>query len=335
MEINTIKVYPEFRYLNEIEDGIIISTEDGNAIYANTVASKLLDIAVEDIIGSKWCPPSLNDQNDICHLYHNIETIHVNGGDSAVSNTVQYLIAQHNDKELWTKWSNTKISEGLIMYTIKDISEKQQLAERVETLQRHNTILGQEVQHRVKNNMQIVISLLNLQFSNVRDNKAVKALAKSKDRMIAMTCIQDYISQSEYLSEQSFGEYLNKLVRFIERGHKKDRTIELKVEFAGQISNNNHLVSLGLIICELVVNAYKHAFKFRQGGKVTVSLECTDHKKVILNVHDNGCGFASPLDLENPTTLGYEIIILLVHQIGGSISLTSKDGSNIRVIYYQ
>ncbi|MFT5822191.1 MAG: two-component sensor histidine kinase [Crocinitomix sp.] len=327
--------YPEFQYFDEIQDGIIIFNLDGIAVYTNGIASELLDIKAESIIGSKWSNPLLpNLVGDPC-LPLNIRTIKAPIGKIEESIKIQRSIIKSDNKELFTKWSYTKIYSEFILCSIRDFSEEQILAEKLEKLKQQNTVLCQEVHHRVKNNMQIVISLLNLQFRNVKDVDAIKALSKSKDRMIAITCIQDYLSHSENLYEKCFGEYLNKLVYIIEKEHKENRNIELEVEFAGRLTNNNHLVSLGLIICELVVNAYKHAFKFMQEGKVTVSLDCTDLEKVVLNVNDNGSGFASPLDMENPQSLGYEIIILLVHQIGGSISLTSNSGSNIRVIYYQ
>lgn len=326
---------PKYAYFDVAEDAIVISDSKGEIIYANQAFEAIFGYSVKDILGDGWWhlfPDSSKNLYD-----QKSEIISLANGISNPSSYIpqEKLITKSTGEKLWTRWTYTQIEEDKVLRTIRDISDFKQLQRELDHIRMQNNILQQEVNHRVKNNMQVVISLLNLQFESITDEKAILALNKSRDRMISISIIHNYLCQLKNLSVRHFGEYLMKILRYLENGHRNGRNIQLKAEFSDQFVNVNHLVSLGLIVSELVTNAYNHAFKTNQEGIITVSLKGQNDGKVVLSVSDNGDGISPPLDLENPSALGYEIILLLVHQIEGRISVSSENGTKVSVVFYQ
>lgn len=204
---------------------------------------------------------------------------------------------------------------------------------------REKEVLLKEIHHRVKNNLQIVRSMLNLQLLNTGDEQVAGMLKESKNRIYSMSLIHEKLYQSETLARINLSEYIRTLVDnlFVSYG-VNDKAVSSKIIVDDVGLNIDTIVPCALIINELISNALKHAFPDTgahrgQKGKITIRL-CRDRdNKFILEVSDNGIGLPKDFSVENSTSLGLKIVGVLVRQLRGSISMESKRGTKFVIIF--
>ncbi|HSD62510.1 MAG TPA: MASE1 domain-containing protein [Ignavibacteriaceae bacterium] len=190
---------------------------------------------------------------------------------------------------------------------------------------REKQILIKEIHHRVKNNLQIVSSLLNLQSSQISDRKMLDIFSKSKSRINSMALIHKLLYNNENLSKINFKDYLTELLKVIIDSFGSPGvqcTINAEDVFLGPDQATN----LGLIVNEIVTNSIKHAFPDDKMGLISVDLINTDHN-VKLVIKDNGIGLAPDFDLNSNITLGTQLINNLMQQVPGTISLENDGGT--------
>jgi len=194
--------------------------------------------------------------------------------------------------------------------------------------------LLKEIHHRVKNNLQIITSLLNLQFKNIDDENVIDAIAKSKDRINSMALIHTKLYQTTNLSSIDFGVYITDLTNSIKKSYApNDSKIKCTVECVAASFDIDLCINLGLIINELLTNAYKHAFNTAKSGRITIELSRKTTGMYQLIIEDNGTGIPGYIDMANPQTLGLEIVMALINQIGGTIEINSTKGLEHTIIF--
>jgi PAS domain S-box-containing protein len=213
--------------------------------------------------------------------------------------------------------------------TFRDITEKKNFIEKLENSIDEKTILLKEVHHRVKNNLQIISSLLNLQALQIRDEDIRAIFKESQNRVLSMALIHEKLYQTDNMSHISFTGYLNELVQNIYRSYSiVDKSIDFDLKLEEADVNIDASITLGLIVNEIVSNSLKHAFKGRSNG--TISIELTTNKEMlILKIKDNGIGIPADFNYKNTTTLGFNIILNLVDQINGKLSINTENGTEM------
>jgi len=154
----------------------------------------------------------------------------------------------------------------------------------------------------------------------------IDAVSKSKDRIYSMALIHTKLYQSSNLTSINFGEYINELVTSVIDSYSLNNNIKCDVSHTNTVFNIDLCINLGIIITELLTNAYKHAFKNKTEGLVKVQLISTANTKHKLIIEDNGTGMKENLDINNPQTLGLEIVSGLIDQIDGTIETSSQGG---------
>jgi two-component sensor histidine kinase len=202
------------------------------------------------------------------------------------------------------------------------------MEERIRESLEEKGLLLREIHHRVKNNLQIIISLFNLQSHYVTDKKALLALKEGQDRIKSMALIHERFYQNEGLSKIDFDDYIKRLVEnlLLSSGIKPGR-ITTHVE-ADKISLDiDTAVPCGLIINELVSNSLKHAFGPSDTGNLTVSLKYTSGNMVRLIVGDDGIGLPEGFDIEKYDSLGMQLINALSSQLEGKLTLSPGKGT--------
>ena len=211
---------------------------------------------------------------------------------------------------------------------ITDITERKRAEEAVRTSLAEKEVLLREVHHRVKNNMQIVASLLNLQSQSAPDPSVREIFKESRDRIRSMALVHERLYQSADLARIEFAEYLRKLTSHLVHSYGTgDGRIHLEVD-AGNIQLDvNTAVPLGLIVNELVSNAIKHAFPNEARGKIAVGLERLAGGKFRLVVSDDGVGFPEGLDFRNTESLGLQLVTMLADQLEGDLLLERDAGT--------
>lgn len=192
-------------------------------------------------------------------------------------------------------------------------------------------ILLKEIHHRVKNNLQIISSLLSLQAKSIDDEKAIEAINEGKERIQAIALIHQKLYVNNSFANINMKEYLSDLMEQIATSYGLNK-IEINFKAHDIHLNIDTVVPLGLIICELVTNAYKYAFESNPDGQIKVDINVGENGYYVLNVKDNGVGMKPNFDFLKSNTLGVEIITALVEQLDGEISYKSDDtGTSVKV----
>jgi two-component system, sensor histidine kinase PdtaS len=187
--------------------------------------------------------------------------------------------------------------------------------------------LLKEIHHRVKNNLQIISSLLNLQSASLEDSSALEAIKEGQNRVKSIALIHQKLYQTEDLSRVDFQEYCEQLVSFLQSAFKQSgKSIEAKVEANSIQLDIDTAVPLGLIINELVTNAYKYAFINQDIGVIQINLR----KKgtgLQLTIRDSGVGMPASFELAKAKSLGMKLVNILSRQLKGSAQWENDRGA--------
>ena len=217
---------------------------------------------------------------------------------------------------------------------IRDVSERKKAEERTLDALREKDVLLREIHHRVKNNMQIISSLLSLQSQKFQGPEVVEAFRESQDRIRSMALVHEKLYQTRDLSRIDFSDYVKSLTSFLFKTYKTDETrIALKLDLDKVFLDINAAVPCGLILNELVLNALKHAFPDERKGKVTVELRESEAGTVRLTVRDDGVGFPEGIDIAQADTMGLQIVSLLTEQLDGRVEVKRDGGTAFSVSF--
>ena len=236
-----------------------------------------------------------------------------------------------------TKMTQLLASQAAISLENAQLVNKMKQAEhQIKTSLKEKELLLKEIHHRVKNNLQIISSLLNLQLEHIKDQQAIEAFKESQNRVKSMALIHEKLYQSKDLSKIELAEYIQTLTTTLFRSYKTSPgTIALKINAQDVLLDINIAIPCGLIINELVSNALKYAFPSGKEGEICIDLYPQDDK-IILVVNDNGIGLPKDLDFQNPKTLGLKLVMTLVKQLRATIDLDRTRGTEFKVtIPYQ
>ncbi len=193
-------------------------------------------------------------------------------------------------------------------------------------------LLVREIHHRVKNNLQLVMSLLNLHARRIRDPRAEEAFAEARSRINALATLHRRLYESESLQEIDLHWFLEDLCAELRRGGlSRGRSVELIVESPSEVIGPELAVPLGLLVTEAITNAYKHAFVDRAQGRIYVQVERESPERLLIRIRDDGSGF----DPENLSTdsigLGRSLIEAFVRQLHGELQIRSDEGTIVEV----
>jgi PAS domain S-box-containing protein len=212
--------------------------------------------------------------------------------------------------------------------------ERKRTEEALQASCREKEILLREIHHRVKNNMQIVSSLLHLQSDRVTDEESRRTLKEGQLRIRSMALVHEKLYQSPDLSAIDFADYLRSLLTHLFRFfHIDAERIRLETALDHVLLDINAAVPCGLLASELITNALKHAFPMDRKGVVEVGLHRTDDGAVALRIADNGVGIPESRDVFGDESFGLQIVNLLVGQIDGTVELDRKKGTSFTITF--
>jgi two-component sensor histidine kinase len=192
-------------------------------------------------------------------------------------------------------------------------------------------VLVREIHHRVKNNMQLVMSLLNLHARRIRDPRAEAAFAEARGRINALATLHRRLYESESLQEVDLKWFLDDLCAELRRGGlARGRHVELSVESPSEVIGAEIAAPLGLLVTEAITNAYKHAFNERDGGHIRVAVVRESPETLLLTVQDDGVGMDAEAASEG-NGLGRSLIEAFVRQLRGELHVRSDQGATVEV----
>lgn len=227
------------------------------------------------------------------------------------------------------------ITRQILTYRIinKSHQEIEKAEKEIKASLKEKEVLIREIHHRVKNNMQIISSLLNLQIIYSKNQKTIDVLRESQSRIKTMAIIHESLYRSDSLSRINFKEYVDKLVNNIFQTYRIGTgSIKINLEIGDVYLNLDTAIPCGLIINELVTNSIKYAFP-QHHGKITIKTKFIAHKLLELIIADDGIGLPDTIDYRNTNSLGLQIVNNLVKQIDAKIELDRSHGTEFRLIF--
>jgi PAS domain S-box-containing protein len=215
-----------------------------------------------------------------------------------------------------------------------DITERKQAEEALRASLEEKESLLKEVHHRVKNNLQVVSSLLNLQTRQVKNPEVRSFLQDTQNRVRSMAMLHEILYRSDNFAKIGFPQYAKSVCAHAARSYGSDaRNVRLKQEIADVALNPDQAITAGLIINELVANAFKHAFPSRSDGEILVELQAAGERHLVLRVSDNGVGFPAERSPQSAETLGLLLVSNLSRQLDGQLSVTSEQGAVFQIVF--
>jgi PAS domain S-box-containing protein len=314
-----------FKILDNIDAILLVADSNGNIVFANKAIHRILGYSPDKLLGDGWWNLTKNKMNTDDRK-STVADMASGNLDIKNRHLFENAIPTKDGRIVWTQWTNTRTSDGFIIGIAQDITEKKELELKLQLKNIENELLLKEIHHRVKNNLQIISSILSLQFSHINDQAVIKALANCKGRIASMGLVHYQLLESENISSINFKNYITKLAENISYSYIQDRSISTQINCDNVFFSYDLLVNLGLIINEILTNAYKHAFTDQENGIIEITLKLKEANNYQLLVKDNGKGMDLREETQGSKSLGFDIIQGLSEQIKGSLKIENNNG---------
>jgi PAS domain S-box-containing protein len=252
-----------------------------------------------------------------------------------VPSRYEFRVIRKDRETVWLEMISSRIEfEGkpAVQGAVIDISDRQQADERIKASLREKEVMLREIHHRVKNNMQIILSLLRIQSRAVKDRETREMFKQSQNRIRSMALIHEALYKSGDLAHIDIADYISRMTTHLLSIYREDLgEIEIDQDAGGIFLDINKAIPCGLMISELVSNSLKHAFPGKRTGHILIRMTKSQRGKNILIVKDNGVGFPAGLDFRKTETLGLQLVTDLVMQINGTIQIKKTKGTEFVV----
>ena len=318
--------------------GVLYYNVDGSIIDANDKFLAIVGYTREDLQAGlvrwdKMTPPEYRSLDENC-----IEKLKATG-----------ISATYEKEYIRKDSSRVPIIIGIATFDhernegvafVLDITERKKAEQ---ALEKSEETRKKEIHHRIKNNLQVISSLLDLQADKFNDPKVIEAFRESQSRVISMALIHEELYKEEGTDTLNFSEYLKTLVENLFQTYRiSSKNIHLNMDLEeNSLFNMDTAVPLGIIVNELISNSLKHAFLGRNDGEISIILRRDENKECktegckstnfTLTVSDNGIGIPENMDIENLDTLGFQLVTSLVDQLDGELELKRHNGTEFIV----
>jgi len=313
------------------DDAIIGKDLDGTILSWNPGAEKIYGYSAHNVIGKKLrlLIPDDHPNELSCilekirngEIIHHFETVRVRKDGKSID--VSLTISPIKDS------SGRIIGASTIA---RDITERKKTEKQLQKSLEEKDMLMKEIHHRVKNNLMVLSSLLNLQSKFIKDEVALDVFRESQNRAKTMAIIHEKLYRSSDLKRIDFGEYIRDLSNLLFRTYTTDSSrnrLNLNVEDV--MLDVDISIPLGLILNELLSNSLKYAFPDDRKGEITVEFYHKKDDRLSLIVKDNGVGFPENIDFKKTESLGLQLVNMLTEQVNGEVQLKRKDGTKFKI----
>lgn len=320
-----------FRSLFEtMKDGITVAGTDGRIVMMNPSMRAMLGFSEEEVRGMTMA--AIHPEDALPQVRREFEAHARRERYSSADIPVKRKDGTVFYADVATAWLTI---DGVphMGGIFHDVMERRKHIQQLTDALQQKEVLLREVYHRVKNNLQVVASMLYLQSGKIGDPEMLRIFLESRDRVMAISLVHDQLYRNDDLSKVDFSEYLHRLVSSLSQTYKTaGRSIEIRVD-AKEIPylTLDQTVPCGLIVNELISNAMKHAFPGNRPGRITVGAQLSDPGVLELFVADDGIGIADGLSGSDTGTLGMQLVRSLAQQIDGTIGMNNERGARISV----
>lgn len=328
--------------LDSAGEGICGLDLQGRATFVNPAAGKILNAAPEELTGKplhEW-------------LQHD-NGVEPSASPGARKNHPFYDVLRdgkvhHSDGEIFQRRDGTTFpldftcnpirdeTNALVgaVVTFKDITERKHAEEQIRESLHEKEVLLKEIHHRVKNNLQVITSLLNLQSGAITQPEVLAMFMESQNRIRSMALIHEKLYQSPDLAKIDFADYADNLARHLYRTYVVNTgLIKLTVDMENIYLDVDSALPCGLIINELVSNSLKYAFPNERKGEVAIRLSRQEDGKLALRVQDNGVGLPAGMSVSNSKSLGLKLVHILTKQLAGQLEYKLNPGTEFKIVF--
>jgi len=325
----------EFRNIfNSAHDAIIIIEPYNEIVYnVNNRACEIYGFSRQEFIGKSLVAIS-KDVNRGKQRIKETETLQK--GDYLNFETVQY---RKDGSEMFLEVNASVINyrgKLAILSINRDITQRKRAEQQIKESLKEKEILLKEIHHRVKNNLQVISSLLDLQADALGDSHIYKAIQDSKNRIYSMALVHENLYQFGDLARISGIEYINNLVDYIFNAHGdlvENITSRVIIDPPSLALNMDTAIPIGLVLTELLSNALKHAFPTGKPGEIHVEAHTGIPGMLTLVVRDNGIGLPQNINMGQSKSLGLQLVHLLTQQIKGTIEIKKNKGTTVTITF--
>lgn len=312
--------------------GYFTISEQGLIEEANLTAADLFSADRQSLIGQPLARFISKEDQDTFYFHHKQVL------DKIGNQTCEIKMMNYDNAPFYAQLKSLAVRDEKDKATklrtaITDITDRKMADQALQASLKEKEVLLQEVHHRVKNNMQVMINLINLQCEKIEDKHTCDMFNKTVDRINSMALVHKQLYKSKDFSKVDINEYISSIAENLFASHDVDTTkISLNIGKNDITISLDSAISCGLIINELITNSLKYAFPENRKGEIQIGFEYLDDGQLELIVSDDGVGLPLNFDFKDSDTLGVQIVKALAeHQLHGTLVLDSTKGTKFLI----
>jgi two-component system sensor kinase len=323
------------KYLDVAGVMILVLDMDGKVQLINKKGCEILRYEEREVVGKDWFehyipkPYRENLKKGFLGMFANQERDMEYNENPILTKDGDYRTIAWNNKILTDETGRIVgvLSSG------EDITERKAAEEHVQRNLKEKEVLLKEIHHRVKNNLQIIISLLNLESAKIADEHILRIFEDCNQRIRTMSMIHERLYQSEHFESIDFCGYAEALVEELFLSYHVGDHVRSELKIQSFYLGLDTAIPCGLILNELVTNSIKHAFPNNGGGLIRVEFRLKDKTHYEMVVSDNGVGMPEDIRIHEINTLGLKLVDVLSQQLNGKFEISSKKGTTFTVTF--
>lgn len=329
---------PKFRlFIEAAPDAMVIVDSAGRMVMINCLTEKLFGFSRNELLGNR-VEMLVPERLRTVHVGHRARYLH--DPKTHRMGKGQVLTGRRKNGtefSLEISLSPLETEQGvLIISMIRDITDRRQAEEHLQSLLREKETLLKEIHHRVKNNLQITSSLLKMQSHCISDFRTRELFEESQNRIQAMALVHEKLYGARDFFQIDFSEYMESLAELLFRSFSIDESkIRLKSRKTPVFFGVETAVPSGLIVNELISNCLKHAFPQGRSGEISVSTEKTHRDEVLIRIKDDGVGLPKDFDFKKTESFGLQLVRTLVSQLNGQMQVKNTQGAEVVITFLE
>jgi len=321
-----------------IAGSIIVALDSRHRVsYINQAGCKALGYTSEELVDQDWIalviPPE--DQPVVGEVFHRLMA----GETTGLEHVEDHQVVRRDGRRRWVVWHNTLVrdEDGRIVGTLssgEDVTERREAEQRVKASLEEKEVLLREIHHRVKNNLQVISSLLTLEAHHHAGESSAQLFADTQSRIRAMALVHDKLYQSDNLALIELGAYIRDLAAGLkEVNASRQRDVRVVVDAENIALSVDAAMPCGLMLNELLTNAFKYAFPDGRCGEIRVDARHLDGGQIQISVSDNGVGLPAEIGLDSSGTLGLQLVRTIAGQLGGGVTVERGSGTRFDITF--
>lgn len=314
-------------YINNSPDGILVMGKSGGLHEVNEAVSKLTGFSQKELLKFNFTDLVAEESDLAANIA--FEELNNIGKTSHV-----FLMKRKKENDFYMQLDAAKLDKNRFIAFGKDVTSNIRANEKLKYALEEKDVLLKEVHHRVKNNMQVIISLINMQLNDSMSDDVIDKFRVLQERVRTMSFIHEGLYNSEDLSKIEFGKYIDRLSQNLIDLYGREQNIQLNLDVENVFFDINKAIPCGLVVNELISNSLKYAFDKDDTSKnknINIKLKQKEDE-YLLNVGDNGKGLPNDIDLEDTNSLGLWLVNILVKdQLEGDLIVENKQGVNYNI----